>query len=193
MGSTDHSVRHTPLVLKIMNVKLKTKNSNPEPAEGQISKIGKNHFDFLFLNFTLRNGFTLVELLIVVGIIGILLAVSSTAYTLAQRRSRDARRISDMKAIQSAFEQYASDNNGQYPNATADVTATYLPIGIPLDPKTKTEYASITFDGTALTVPPQNYSYCACVALEMTTGGNASNGQCAFATRSSYYCVRDIQ
>lgn len=177
---------------------------NRSKIKNQKSKLTNANFDFEILNFTFEKGsprslseedfaveagFTLLELLIVVGIIGVLLAVSSTAYTLAQRKSRDTRRITDMKAIQAAFEQYAGDNKGVYPNATSDVSASYLPIGIPVDPKTKVAYTTISFDGTG----PMNYEYCACALLESASGGNSSTSHCNFSADGSYYCVRDLQ
>lgn len=164
MGICHHSILHTSLGIDCIH---RTKTNR-------------------LIRLIRTKGFTLVELLIVVGIIGILLAVTSTAYTLAQRRSRDTRRITDMKAIQSAFEQYASDHNGAYPNATSDVTATYLPAGIPSDPKTKVAYTGISFNAPG-------YEYCACAALETTNGGNASNAQCSFIINSAYFCVRNVQ
>ena len=54
----------------------------------------------------MKKGFTLIELLVVISIIGILVAVAVASYTGAQIKARDARRRSDMKAIQSTMEQY---------------------------------------------------------------------------------------
>lgn len=59
-------------------------------------------------------GFTIVELLIVIVVIAILAAITVVAYNGMQQRSRDARRLSDMNAIAKALEaQYAV--NGKYP------------------------------------------------------------------------------
>ena len=64
-----------------------------------------------------QKGFTLVEMIIVVVIIGILAGITITVINipLQQRRSRDARRIADLKMVQSALELYFSDNRS-YPN-----------------------------------------------------------------------------
>ncbi len=61
-----------------------------------------------------KNGFTLIEILIVVAIIGLLSTMGLMAFQKSLQRSRDARRISEIKALQGAAEQYYAD---QLPNA----------------------------------------------------------------------------
>ena len=66
-------------------------------------------------NMKNRNkGFTLIELLVVIAIIGILSSVVLASLNSARTKSRDARRIADLRQIQAALEVYY-DNNGQYP------------------------------------------------------------------------------
>ena len=60
-------------------------------------------------------GFTLIELMVVVTIIGVIMSAGITTYTQTQKQSRDARRRADVKAFSQAIEQYYLDN-GQYPN-----------------------------------------------------------------------------
>lgn len=60
-------------------------------------------------------GFTIVELLIVIVVIGILAAITIVAYNGVQNRATDTRRKSDITSIQKALEYYATANNGQYP------------------------------------------------------------------------------
>lgn len=62
-----------------------------------------------------RRGFTIVELLIVIVIIGILAAITIVAYNGIQTRSRDSRRSSDLAQMSKAIELYNADN-GSYPN-----------------------------------------------------------------------------
>ena len=59
-------------------------------------------------------GFTLVELLVVVAIIGILATVVVISYSGAQKKARDARRQSDMSTIEQALNLYYNDL-GSYP------------------------------------------------------------------------------
>ncbi len=68
-----------------------------------------------------NNGFTLVELLIVVSIIAVLSSIGFVTYTEFNKGARDAKRLTDLKFIQSALEQYYGDDFN-YPQAkTADV------------------------------------------------------------------------
>jgi len=72
-----------------------------------------------------ERGFTLVEILIVVAIIGILASVALIGLGPVQKRGRDARRISDLRETQSAIELYYS-KCGYYPGtpqAGPDCTA----------------------------------------------------------------------
>jgi type IV pilus assembly protein PilE len=65
-----------------------------------------------------QSGFTIVELLIVIVIIGILAAIGFVSYSNATKKARDTERESDVKAIAAkAEEYYASDatNAGTYP------------------------------------------------------------------------------
>lgn len=61
-----------------------------------------------------KKGFTLVELLVVVAIIGLLSTLAVVALGNARAKARDAKRVSDIKQIQTALELYFSDQNA-YP------------------------------------------------------------------------------
>lgn len=133
-----------------------------------------------------QRGFTLLELLVVVSIIGILIAMIAAGFSTAQSRSRDARRRGDVKAVQNAFEQFYANNSGSYgASCAAMATATYLPAGLPVDPQLGTTYACTSSTTT----------YCICADLEGTTGGNASNATCSFVSGSSggFFCASNLQ
>ncbi|HYD34559.1 MAG TPA: type II secretion system protein [Vitreimonas sp.] len=129
-----------------------------------------------------QRGFTLLELLVVISIIGILIAMGAAAFSTAQKKSRDARRRGDMKTIQNAFEQYYANNGSTYAACNTMASSTYLPGGMPVDPQTQTAY---TCTATATT-------YCVCATLEDTTAGNSTNTSCAYGTGSAY-CASNLQ
>lgn len=61
-----------------------------------------------------KKGFTLIELLVVIAIIGLLSTLAVVALNSARSKARDAKRIADIKQVQTALELYYNDNN-EYP------------------------------------------------------------------------------
>lgn len=59
-------------------------------------------------------GFTLLEMLVVISIIGVLVGVGAVSYSTAQKKARDTKRNMDLKAIQNCMEQNYSVNNNLY-------------------------------------------------------------------------------
>ena len=65
-------------------------------------------------NSLTRNGFTLVELIVVVSILAILAGALIPRITNRMAQSRDAQRLSDIRTIKTAVDQYFIDK-GTYP------------------------------------------------------------------------------
>ncbi len=134
------------------------------------------------------NGFTLLELLVVISVIGILIAIMSVSFSTVQKKSRDARRKEDIKKMQDGFEQYYA-KIGSYAadeNTMAADTDIFPAGSLPTDPKGGPTYFY------KYTYYPADDTYCICAALESGVG-NADNNQCNWATDGDYYCLTNLQ
>lgn len=70
--------------------------------------------------FTIIKGFTLVELLVVISIIGILASLSITSFQFIFARAQDSRNKALAGTVGSAITQYGADHNNSYPIASTD-------------------------------------------------------------------------
>ena len=126
-------------------------------------------------------GFTLLELLVVIGIIALLVGIATVSYGAAQVRTRDARRKADLNAMKDALEQYYSANSFVYPD-TCSLAESFLNGKWPVDPGT------YTYMQTCAAA-----SYCICAQLEVDTAGNSSDSACSWTNNSANYCVGNLQ
>lgn len=98
----------------------------------------------------LKKAFTLLEILVVIGIIAIMIGMGTASYSTAQKKARDARRKTDLRTIQNALEQYYAVCGYNYPTpASGLINEVYCPnpsisilesIDTPTDPKSKAKY-----------------------------------------------------
>lgn len=63
-----------------------------------------------------KSGFTLVEIMVVIALIGVILGLTISSYISARKNARDGRRRADLEQVRSALEMYRSDA-GRYPTA----------------------------------------------------------------------------
>lgn len=71
-----------------------------------------------------RSGFTLIELIVVITIIGMMAAATTFSYRATLVSSRDSRRKSDLEQIRAALELYKSNNNIYPATLAIDCAAT---------------------------------------------------------------------
>lgn len=113
---------------------------------------------------TLRNkqqGFTLIELLVVIAIIGLLASVVLLALNSARARSRDAKRLADVRQLSSAIELYVNDN-GSYPPSLGAMTPTYI-ASLPTAPTPVDGTCTTTNNAYTYTTTATSYSIQFCI------------------------------
>ncbi|HEV7449314.1 MAG TPA: type II secretion system protein [Candidatus Paceibacterota bacterium] len=69
-----------------------------------------------------KNGFTLIEMLVVIAIIGILASIIVVSLSSVRAKGRNAQRSGDVSTILNAVYQYAIDNNNQIPPSITTAT-----------------------------------------------------------------------
>jgi general secretion pathway protein G len=143
-----------------------------------------------------KKGFTLLEVLVAATIMLVLTAVGMTSYSSVTRKSRDARRISDLEQMRQALEMYRADN-GYYPAVNtaafatvANLSATLVTGGymasIPNDPR------GIIYQFRATNLSGgRYYGYCLSAFFESTAGSNTCGLTLPTITPNTYnYGVR---
>lgn len=126
-------------------------------------------------------GFTLIELMIVVVIIAILATVGAVIFTSVQKSSRDARRRADIESIAKALEVAKSTTNSEtYPQLATTMFSTGL---IPTDPGARSYCISPTGVATAPSAVPAAWTDNNCTGLSGYTkavAGTPTTGATGF-------------
>jgi len=120
-------------------------------------------------------GFTFIEMLVVITIIGVLASIGVVNFKVANQKARDGRRQGDLQQIRAALELYRTDQN-VYPDAlpivggslAAGVPPTTYISNRPGDPLNPTYTYYYSSNGTI-------YTLCAYLELGGTAGSCGTN------------------
>lgn len=124
-------------------------------------------------------GFTLLELLISIGILSILITLSANLYSYSQKKSRDARRKTDLENVRIALESYRSNNaEGNYSDSLNLLVPSYIP-ALPTDPLSNIYKYTYSYNGSDYTIGAYLELGGACSAtLNCRVTGNQSCNYC---------------
>jgi len=125
---------------------------------------------------SLRQGYTLIEILVAISIIAILTVIGVTNFRVANQKARDGKRKGDLEQIRAALELYRTDEK-DYPDWDVIGSGTIESAGgtvymneIPDDPVTGITYYYTSGGDT--------YSLCAALELETTGTCSAAGADC---------------
>ncbi|MDI1298995.1 type II secretion system protein [Methylotenera sp.] len=82
------------------------------------------------------NGFTLVELLVVLSILALLLTLAVPRYFTSIEKAKDATLKQDLNTLRESLDKYYADN-GQYPKSLEDLVERKYIRKLPVDPITE--------------------------------------------------------
>lgn len=114
----------------------------------------------------MRKAFTFIELIVVITIIAVISIMGAVSYSATNKKSRDARRISDLEKMRMSLEMMRQVGV-TYPSSANNLVPTYLQY-LPLDPKTNAVYW--------YTIGTSGYTYTLRAQMEDVGSTNGSYG-----------------
>lgn len=133
--------------------------------------------------FNSSRGFTILELIVSLAIIGLLLGVVMNGIANSRQKARDSKRVDEIKQLQNALQLYYNDNQSYPTTLDRDILVPIYIKTIPKDPATGGDYLyAALFDGNTcgnyhlgatLEITPLNTG-----ALETDFDAPASQGVC---------------
>ncbi len=128
----------------------------------------------------MKRGFTLIELLVVIAIIGLLASIVMVSLSSAKQKARDAARISDIRNISLALEEYYNDYS-RYPCGIYKISPSGSPTSFCPDPAFTTYMPKVPTDpnsNVACTTGNETSCY---RYIPLVVGGGSTS--CVYATR----------
>lgn len=138
-----------------------------------------------------NKGFTLIEMLVVVAIIGLLSAVVVVGLTGAREKARDSRRVADLREIQNQLELDYMSTEGYPTNSNQTDIQDYLDASggnFPTDPQgVEYKYAGVDSGGDGFN---ESYELGTCVeSMDNISAESASCGNLSSCTTGTLFCV----
>jgi prepilin-type N-terminal cleavage/methylation domain-containing protein len=138
------------------------------------------------ITHSIQKGFTMIELLVVISIIGVLTTLAIANFTGGQQRARDTSRKNDLRIVRDALETYKLDQTtGTYPTPAATNTWTTLMTTLTSGTYLKNAVSDPKNGSPAIyvyTYATQNsntdFTLKACLESSTDTAGTWTNGSC---------------
>ena len=127
---------------------MKRKALSVESSELSVGRGGTPYAQHSTLNSQRQAGFTLLELLVVMTIIGILAAIAVPALKNSPRRAAEAALRGDLFTFRSVLDQYKGDKGNYPPDLETLIHDGYMR-RIPIDPMTKAQDWVLTMEEEA--------------------------------------------
>jgi general secretion pathway protein G len=140
-----------------------------------------------------RNGFTLVEILIVVVILGILAAIVIPQFSDASTEAKLSSLVSDLQTVRSQIELYKIQHNGALPGATSAAFVTQMTTYTMVDgTAAATQAPGVGVYGPYLQAVPKNpFNNCNVVTVNGTLGDGALASGWEFNTTTGAFYADD--
>lgn len=116
-----------------------------------------------------NKGFSLIELLVVISIIGILLSVLVTNFMGARERAKDSQKVQDMSGLKNALRLYYNDNQA-YPTPASNMVGVGISAYYP-------GISSVNSVGYTYAVSTDGDSFSLCTVVTNDANSDAINSQ----------------